>query len=156
MSNLLCFASEGKTFYYGAIGAGFKNWLPWHSTEDREEILQDMRTVLKSAERLLYPKTLLEILQSFVVFSTVKQGAGKPSFKIKILPRYPQYEAAKAIVERVKTQDARKELIWHLAFSGFRQVTIDAFCGTDAQSRSLSRPSSNSMKWKLMNTVPMA
>jgi type I restriction enzyme R subunit len=116
--NLLCFASEGKTFYYGAIGARFKNWAPWHSTEDREEIPQDMRTVLKSAERLLHPKTLLEILQSFVVFSTVKQGEGKPSFKIKILPRYPQYEAAKAIVERVKTQDARQGLIWHFQGSG--------------------------------------
>lgn len=116
--NLLCFASEGKTFYYGAIGARFKNWAPWHSTEDREEIPQDMRTALKSAERLLHPKTLLEILQSFVVFSTVKQDEGKPSFKIKILPRYPQYEAAKAIVERVKTQDARQGLIWHFQGSG--------------------------------------
>ena len=116
--NLLCFASEGKTFYYGAIGARFKNWAPWHSTEDREEIPQNMRTVLNSAERLLHPKTLLEILQSFVVFSTVKQGEGKPSFKIKILPRYPQYEAAKAIVERVKKKDARKGLIWHFQGSG--------------------------------------
>jgi type I restriction enzyme R subunit len=50
--NLLCFASEGKTFYYGPIGARFKNWAPWHSTEDRDEIPQDMRTVLKSAERM--------------------------------------------------------------------------------------------------------
>lgn len=116
--NLLCFASEGKTFCYGAIGARFNNWAPWHSTEDREEIPQDMRTVLKSAERLLHPKTLLEILQSFVVFSTVKQGEGKPSFKIKILPRYPQYEGAKAIVERVKTKDARQGLIWHFQGSG--------------------------------------
>lgn len=116
--NLLCFATEGKTFYYGAIGARFKDWAPWHTTEDREEILQNMRAVLKSAERLLHPKTLLEILQSFVVFSTVKQGEGKPSFKIKILPRYPQYEAAKAIVERVKTQDARQGLIWHFQGSG--------------------------------------
>lgn len=116
--NLLCFASEGKTFNYGAIGARFKNWSPWHSTEDQEEIPQDMRTVLKSAERLLNPKTLLEILQSFVVFSTVKQGQGKPSFKIKLLPRYPQYEAAKAIVDRVKTQDARQGLIWHFQGSG--------------------------------------
>lgn len=116
--NLFCFASEGKTFYYGAIGARYKNWAPWHSTEDRDEITQDMRTVLKSAERLLHPKTLLEILQSFVVFSTVKQGEGKPSYKIKILPRYPQYEATKAIVNRVKSQDARQGLIWHFQGSG--------------------------------------
>ncbi len=116
--NLLCFASEGKSFYYGGVGAGFKNWAPWHSTEERDEIPQDMRTVLNSAERLLNPKTLLEILQSFVIFSTLKQGQGKPGFKIKILPRYPQYEAAKAIVQRVKIQDARKGLIWHFQGSG--------------------------------------
>nr|WP_321397008.1 HsdR family type I site-specific deoxyribonuclease [uncultured Desulfobacter sp.] len=116
--NLLCFASEGKTFYYGSIGARFKNWAPWHSTEDRDEIPQNLRTVLKSAERLLHPETLLEILHSFVVFSTIKQGKGKPSVKIKILPRYPQYEAAKAIVSRVKTQDARQGLIWHFQGSG--------------------------------------
>ena len=77
-----------------------------------------MRTVLKSAKRLLNPKTLLEILQSFVVYSTVKQGEGKPSVKIKFLPRYPQYEAARAIVERVKAQDARQGLIWHFQGSG--------------------------------------
>lgn len=116
--NLLCFASEGKTFCYGAIGARYKDWAPWHSTEDRDEIPQDMRTVLKSAERLLNTRTLLEILQSFVVFSTVKVGEGKPSHKVKILPRYPQYEAAKAIVERVKTADARQGLIWHFQGSG--------------------------------------
>ncbi len=116
--NLLCFASEGKTFNYGAIGAPFKNWAPWYSTEDREEIPRDMRTVLKSAERLLRPKTLLEILQSFVVFQALKQGEGKPSIRSKILPRYPQYEAAMDIVRRVKTQDARKGLIWHFQGSG--------------------------------------
>lgn len=116
--NLLCFASEGKTFYYGAIGARFKDWSPWHSTEDRDTIAQDMRTVLNSARRLLSPQTLLEILQSFVVFSTLKAGEGKPSVKIKILPRYPQYEGAKAIVHRVKSKDAKQGLIWHFQGSG--------------------------------------
>ena len=114
--NLLCFASEGKTFYYGAINARFKNWAPWHSTQERDEIPQDMRTVLNSAERLLNPKVLLEILQSFVIFSTIRQG--KYTYKSKILPRYPQYEAAKAIVERVKVQDAKQGLIWHFQGSG--------------------------------------
>ena len=114
--NLLCFASEGKSFYYGAIHAGFKNWAPWHSTEERDEIPQDLRTVLNSAERLLNPRTLMEILQSFVVFTSVRQG--KHTVKQKILPRYPQYEAARAIVGRVKTQDAKKGLIWHFQGSG--------------------------------------
>ncbi len=116
--NLLCFATEGKTFYYGAIHAGFKTWAPWHSTRDPDEIPQGMRTVLNSAERLLNPKTLLEILQSFIIFTMVRQGEGKPVIKTKILPRYPQYEAACAIVERVKTKAARKGLIWHFQGSG--------------------------------------
>lgn len=116
--NLLCFASEGKTFCYGPVYAGFRDWAPWHSTEEREEIPQKIRTVLKSAGRLLNPKTLLEILQSFAVYSTRRNGEGKPAFKMKILPRYPQYEAAKAIVERVKNKDSRQGLIWHFQGSG--------------------------------------
>ncbi|NCC61040.1 MAG: type I restriction endonuclease subunit R [Verrucomicrobiae bacterium] len=116
--NLLCFASEGKTFCFGAVGAKYKDWAPWHHTEDADSIPHDLRTVMNSAFRLLKPKTLLEILQSFVVFSTVKPGAGKPSYKIKVLPRYPQVEAAKAIVNRVKVQDARQGLIWHFQGSG--------------------------------------
>jgi len=116
--NLLCFASEGKTFCYGSIVAGFKDWGPWHSTEDRDEIPQGMRTVLNSAERLLSPSTLLEILKSFVVYSTIKPGNGKSGIKIKVLPRYPQYEGAKAIVSRVRSQEARQGLIWHFQGSG--------------------------------------
>ena len=116
--NLLCFASEGKTFYYGAVHAGFKNWAPWHSTLDQESIPQGMRTVLDSAQRLLNPETLLDILQSFVIFTVKKQGGTKPGLKAKILPRYPQYEAARAIVERVKKRDVKKGLIWHFQGSG--------------------------------------
>jgi len=116
--NLFWFASEGKTFYYGSIGAGFKNWAPWHSTDDRDVIQQDMRSVLSSAGRLLHPATLLEILQSFIVYTTVKTGQGKSSYKTKILPRYPQFEAAKAIVNRVKSDDAKQGLIWHFQGSG--------------------------------------
>ena len=116
--NLLCFATEGKTFCFGAVNASYKDWAPWHSTEEREEVPHDMRTVLKSAAQLLNPNTLLEIMQSFVVYSTAKQPDGKPGIKQKRLPRYPQYEAAKAIVQRVKTQDARKGLIWHFQGSG--------------------------------------
>lgn len=34
--------SEGKTFYYGSIGARFKNWAPWHSTEDRDKAAKNL------------------------------------------------------------------------------------------------------------------
>lgn len=116
--NLLCFASEGKTFAYGAINAGPKDWGPWHSTEQREEILPGLTSVLDSAEGLLNPETLLQLLHSFALFSTVKTGKNTPPKRIKILPRYPQFETAKQIVDRVKAGYPRKGLIWHFQGSG--------------------------------------
>lgn len=116
--NLLCFASEGKTFAYGAINARVKDWGPWHHTEQREEIFSGLASVLNSCEGLLNPQTLLQLLESFALFSTVKTGKNKPPKRSKILPRYPQFEAAKQIVERVKNGYPRKGLIWHFQGSG--------------------------------------
>lgn len=116
--NLLCFATEGKTFAYGAISAGFKHWMPWHKTTDGDEIPQNMNTVLTSAERLLTPQTLLELLQSFALYSATKLPHSNAIKRIKLLPRYPQYEAAKQIVERVKSGQISKGLIWHFQGSG--------------------------------------
>jgi len=116
--NLLCFASEGKTFAYGAINAGAKDWGPWHDTDQREEVVPGMASVLDSAEGLLNPETLLQLLESFALFSTIKIGKNTPPKRIKLLPRYPQFEAAKQIVERVKSGHPRKGLIWHFQGSG--------------------------------------
>ena len=116
--NLLCFASEGKTFAYGAINAGVKDWGPWHKTSQRESIPTNLASVLDSAEGLLNPETLLQLLHSFALFSTVKTGKNTPPRRIKLLPRYPQFETAKQIVERVKAGYPRKGLIWHFQGSG--------------------------------------
>ncbi|MCY3770146.1 MAG: HsdR family type I site-specific deoxyribonuclease [Gammaproteobacteria bacterium] len=116
--NLLCFATEGKTFAYGAINAGFKEWMPWHETTDGDEIPQNMNTVLASSKRLLEPQTLLKLQQSFALFSVTKLPNTNVVKRIKLLPRYPQYEAAKEIVERVKYGQIRKGLIWHFQGSG--------------------------------------
>jgi len=116
--NLLCFASEGRTFAYGAINATAKDWGPWHKTEQREEILPGLASVLESVEGLLNPETLLQLLHSFALFSTIKTGKNTPPKRIKLLPRYPQFEAAKQIVERVKAGYPRKGLIWHFQGSG--------------------------------------
>ncbi|MGS0675958.1 type I restriction endonuclease subunit R [Shewanella sp. 125m-1] len=116
--NLLCFASEGKTFAYGAINARVKDWGPWHKTDQRDEIPASLATVLDSCEGLLNPATLLQMLESFALFSTVKTGKDTPPKRIKILPRYPQFETAKQIVERVKKGYPKKGLIWHFQGSG--------------------------------------
>jgi type I restriction enzyme R subunit len=116
--NLLCFASEGKTFAYGAINARVKDWGPWHKTSQHDEIPSNLASVLDSAEGLLNPQTLLQLLHSFALFSTVKTGKHTPPKRIKLLPRYPQFETAKQIVDRVKTGYPRKGLIWHFQGSG--------------------------------------
>ena len=116
--NLLCFATEGKTLAYGAVNSSFKDWMPWHKTTDGDEIPQNMKTVLASAERLLEPQTLLELLQSFALYSATKLPNTNDIKRVKLLPRYPQYEAAKQIVERVKNGKIRKGLIWHFQGSG--------------------------------------
>lgn len=116
--NLLCFATEGKTFAYGAVNAGFRHWMPWYKTTDGDEVPQNMNTVLTSVERLLDPQTLLELLQSFALYSATKPPNTNVTKRIKLLPRYPQYEATKQIVERVKNGAIRKGLIWHFQGSG--------------------------------------
>jgi len=116
--NLLCFASEGKTFAYGAINAGVKDWGPWHKTTQRDVIPATLASVLDSAEGLLNPQTLLQMLHSFALFSTVKTGKNTPPKRIKLLPRYPQFETAKQIVERTQAGYPRKGLIWHFQGSG--------------------------------------
>ncbi|WP_415878546.1 type I restriction endonuclease subunit R [Methylomonas sp. TEB] len=116
--NLLCFASEGKTFAYGAINASVKDWGPWHKTSQRDEIPLTLAAVLDSAEGLLNPHTLLQLLHSFALFSTIKTGKNSPPKRSKILPRYPQFEAAKQIVDRVIAGYPRKGLIWHFQGSG--------------------------------------
>lgn len=116
--NLLCFASEGKTFAYGAINARIKDWGPWHNTEERDAVLPGLPSVLNSAASLFNPVTLLQLLESFALFSTFKTGKNSPPKRIKLLPRYPQFEAARQIVERVKKGYPRKGLIWHFQGSG--------------------------------------
>jgi len=116
--NLLCFASEGKTFAYGAINARTKDWGPWHKTQQREVIVEGLSTVLDSVEGLLNPQTVLQLLHSFALFSTIKTGKNTPPKRIKILPRYPQFETAKQVVERVQAGYPRKGLIWHFQGSG--------------------------------------
>ena len=95
--NVLSFATEGKDFRYGPIGMPAVDWMPWASTED-EMMPVGLKRALRSVELLLRPETILEILRDFTLYSIDSSGsAPKP---IKVIPRYPQVEAVKRIVER--------------------------------------------------------
>ena len=113
--NILSFATEGKELYYGAIRCPLEFWAPWRIENDTDAIARrlGLGEVGKELSDLLSPEKLLDILQNFSLFSTNKQKR-----RIKIIPRFQQYEGANKIVERVKEGEVKKGLIWHFQGSG--------------------------------------
>jgi type I restriction enzyme R subunit len=113
--NILSFATEGKELYYGAVRCPMELWAPWRLENDDDAIAKrlGLGEVGKELSDLLSPKTLLEIMRNFSLFSTDKKKR-----RIKIIPRFQQYEGANKIVERVKEGRLKKGLIWHFQGSG--------------------------------------
>ena len=58
----------------------------------------------KELSDLFHPKRLLDILQNFSLFTTNKRKQ-----RIKVIPRFQQYEGANKIVERVKEGRIKSE-----------------------------------------------
>ncbi len=113
--NILSFATEGKELYYGAVRCPLEFWAPWR-LEDGDDVITKslgLSEIGRELSDLLQPKRLLDILQSFSLFST---NAKKQ--RIKIIPRFQQYQGANAIVQRVKDGHIKKGLIWHFQGSG--------------------------------------
>lgn len=112
--NVFSVATEGKAYHYGSIGLPVKDWGPWHLDGDGDDGQHHPLKSLKlSAESMLRPHVVLDILGSFTLFATNKKKQ-----RIKIICRYQQFEAANKIVERVLTGYPRKGLIWHFQGSG--------------------------------------
>jgi type I restriction enzyme R subunit len=113
--NILSFATEGKELYYGAIRCPLEFWAPWRLENDEEAIAKrlGLGEVGKELNDLLHPARLLDIMRNFSLFSTDKKKR-----RIKIIPRFQQYEGANKIVERVKEGRLKKGLIWHFQGSG--------------------------------------
>lgn len=113
--NILSFATEGKELFFGGIRTPLEFWAPWR-LEDEDETLArrlGLGEIGKEMGDLLHPKRLLDILQNFSLFSTNKKKQ-----RIKVIPRFQQYEGANKIVERVREGRIKKGLIWHFQGSG--------------------------------------
>lgn len=113
--NILSFATEGKELFYGAIRCPLEFWAPWRLEGEEDDLSKKLGlgAVGKEMSDLLHPSRLLDILQNFSLFSTDKKKR-----RIKIIPRFQQYEGANKIVERVKEGRIKKGLIWHFQGSG--------------------------------------
>lgn len=115
VSNILSFATEGKELFFGGIRTPLEFWAPWRLEDEDESLARrlGLGEIGKEMGDLLHPKRLLDILQNFSLFST-----NKKKHRIKIIPRFQQYEGANKIVERVKEGRIKKGLIWHFQGSG--------------------------------------
>jgi type I restriction enzyme R subunit len=115
VSNILSFATEGKELYYGAIRSPLEYWAPWRLENDEDALAKrlGLAEIGKELSNLLHPARLLDILQNFSLFTSDKKKR-----RIKVIPRFQQYEGANKIVERVKEGRVKKGLIWHFQGSG--------------------------------------
>lgn len=110
-TNVFNFASEGKTFRYGAINAPLSKWGPWHTANHKTE--GTLKDVEIDVADMMTPENIMDIFQFFSLFATDKKKR-----LYKIVCRYQQFEGANLIIERVKAGYPKKGLIWHFQGSG--------------------------------------
>lgn len=113
--NILSFATEGKELFYGAIRCPLEFWAPWRIDGSEQQLAKQIGLAEMGMELvdLLSPVRLLDILRNFSLFTTNKKKQ-----RMKVIPRFQQYEGANKIVERVVEGKIKKGLIWHFQGSG--------------------------------------
>lgn len=102
-------AADTMELRYGAVGAPREFYEPWNDAPDEYADDNDMRQAVKA---LCNPGTLLDLLKNFVFYERRAGGDAK------IVPRYMQYYAVNAILDRVAKGEDKTGLIWHTQGSG--------------------------------------
>jgi len=102
-------AADTMELRYGAVGAPREFYEPWN---DAPEEFQDDNEMRQAVTALCNPASILDLLKHFVFY---ERRAGGDS---KIVPRYMQYYAVNRILDRVRTGDHKRGLIWHTQGSG--------------------------------------
>jgi len=119
-------AADTFELRYGAVGAPKSFYEPWNDAPDKYEDNNDVRQAVKA---LCNPDSILDLLKNFVFYE--RQAGGDA----KIVPRYMQYYAVNAILDRVRESVHKCGLIWHTQGSG------KSFTMLYAAENLLSRPS---------------
>lgn len=95
--NTLCVISDGVNNKMGNLFAPYQFFYSWGKVTGQELVAQDGINSLQTMLRGLFDKARLrDVMRHFVFFP----DAGKK--EIKIVPRYPQYYAAKKLFENIK------------------------------------------------------
>ncbi|RYF54624.1 MAG: type I restriction endonuclease subunit R, partial [Comamonadaceae bacterium] len=108
--NVVVYATEGKDLRYGSVGMPANMWGPWRNEGETELGLQ---RVGEAALGVSSPASVLDFLRWFSLYATDAKHR-----KIKVVARYQQVQAARAILHRVLTGEDKKGLIWHFQGSG--------------------------------------
>ena len=126
--NLLCVAHCGAAAVFAGVGApenvyfGWKSVLPYSEDEVRQRFGVEPQGQAELIVGLLSPSTLMDILRDYVVY---EPDHGR---LVKKLPRYQQYRAVGAALQRILTgnkpeerggrlRDSFVELVRHSGFS---------------------------------------
>ncbi|WP_026820320.1 type I restriction endonuclease subunit R [Arthrobacter castelli] len=117
-TNVFNVATEGLELRMAPIRAypdpDSEIWAPWGSTEDDPQKVSGPARVERAARLLLRPETILPILKDLVMYRHARDAS---EVDLKFLPRYPQFEAALAIHDKVLA-DRPGGLLWHHQGSG--------------------------------------
>ncbi len=119
--NLLCVAHCGAAAAYAGLGAPenayfeWKSLLPYSEDEVRMRFGTEPQGQAQLIVGLLSPVTLLDILRDYVVYEPERGRL------VKKLPRYQQYRAVRAALERLlagRKPEERGGVVWHTQGSG--------------------------------------
>ena len=119
--NLLCVAHCGAAAAYAALGAPenayfeWKSVLPYSDDEVQRRFDVEPQGQAQLIVGLLAPATLLDVLRDYVVYEPERGRL------VKKLPRYQQYRAVRAAVERLlsgRKPEERGGVVWHTQGSG--------------------------------------
>jgi len=113
LPNCFNIATDGLKAVYGATYSSKQYFFKWRKDAETQNLAFNEEKELElTLDALLSPDKLLDIIKNFILFEKENEKL------VKKIARYQQMRAANKIVERVKSGDVKRGLIWHTQGSG--------------------------------------